>query len=91
MEKIILDLHRGNFDAFQRAYSKDSEETKAFLRVGELEEKVSAALNPENRPLLKEYAEAFLDLVSAACDEDYLAGYRLGVQMMLAAWPKNKL
>ena len=89
MKKIILDLYNGNYSAFERRFAPNCEQTKALNRVVELEEEVQKTIPAEYQPLIKAYGDALSDLSSISCQDDFLEGYRLGVRLMLAAWPEN--
>ena len=44
----------------------------------------------EFHPLLDQYQNSMMNLMDAACEEEYLAGYQLGVRLMIAALPDQQ-
>lgn len=89
MDQIIRDIFGGRFDAFEREYQAKPEYKNALdeiLRIGQEIESVA----PEGlMPLIRQYSDACSNLSNIACEEEYLRGYRLGAQMMLAAFSKE--
>ncbi len=49
-----------------------------------LEGGIRVALPEGSKATFDEYVRARADLSDMACEEDFIAGYQLGVQMMLA-------
>ena len=89
MDRIIRDLYCGRYEIFEREYHARPEYAKALdeiLRIGQEIESVA----PEGlMPLIRQYSVACSNLSNIACEEEYLRGYRLGAQMMLAAFSKE--
>ena len=50
MRDILRDLYYGNYSAFERTYSRDSEQAKALGIVVDLEEKLRNMLSEEQKP-----------------------------------------
>ena len=55
-------------------------------RLVEIEGQIRAVIPEEHGELLRQFASAQADLAAASCLEDFISGYRLGVQFMLAAF-----
>jgi len=89
VHKIILDLYHGNYNAFDRPYRFGSRQSGAFTCKEMLEKKLEESIDPSLLPLFKEYEEACMHLMDACCEDDFIMGYRLGAQMLMAAWPQN--
>ena len=53
-----------------------------------LEGGVRETLPEGGKAAFDEYVRARVDLSDMACEEDFIAGYQLGVQMMIAAFEK---
>lgn len=87
MEKIILDIYRGNYSALDRPYVINSKERNAFAQVDGLKKALEKVLPKEHHSLLEKYYDAFMDAVSATGEQEFVFGYRMGVKMMIAAWP----
>lgn len=87
MYKLIFDIYHGNYEVLDRPYDTTSEEKRILQKIENLEELLKNLLPEESRSLLSQYSELFMELMVADGEGDYLAGFRLGVQMMLAAWP----
>ena len=89
MNKLILNIYHGNLEALERPFDADSKENLAMSRLEDLENRITEAVPVEYHALLSEYHNAFMEVVDAVAEEDFLEGYRMGVQMMLAAWPNE--
>ena len=89
MNKLILNIYHGNLEALERPLDADSKENLAMSRLEDLENRITEAVPVEYHALLSEYHNAFMEVVDAVAEEDFLEGYRMGVQMMIAAWPKE--
>ena len=89
MDKLILNIYHGNFEALERPFDADSRENLAMSRLEDLENRITETIPAEYHALLSEYHNAFMEVVDAVAEEDFLEGYRMGVQMMIAAWPKE--
>ena len=89
VDQIVRDLFSGNYTAFEPMYQKNSAYANALdevLRIGrEFEQKAPVEL----MPLFQAYSEACSKLSNIACEEEYLHGYRIGAQFMLAVFPQT--
>ena len=90
MSEIIRKIFRGDANLIEQPFSPSSRESKAFCQMEELTEKMQCEFPKEFHPLLRQYQDSMMKLLDSACEEDFLCGYRLGVQMMLAAWPNRQ-
>lgn len=55
-------------------------------RIVEIEGQIRAVIPEEHAELLREFTSAQADLATVSCLEDFISGYRMGVQFMLAAF-----
>ena len=89
MNKLILDIYHRNFEALEKPFRSDARENLALTRLEDFENKIRDMLPAEYHALLSDYHNAFMEAADAVAEEDFLEGYRMGVQMMLAAWPNE--
>ena len=90
MSEIIRELFRGNMYAFERPFYAGSNENTTFNEMESLTEEMKKKIPAEFHLLLEQYQTSMMNLMDAACEEEYLSGYQLGVRMMVAAWPDNQ-
>ena len=57
---------------------------KPVVMIKTLEGGIRVALPEGSKAVFDEYVRARADLSDMACEEDFVAGYQLGVRMMLA-------
>ncbi len=88
MDKIVRDLYRCNFEVFERGISRDSEELAAARKASVLEERFIAVLSDEQRSAYGALKEARDEQNFLGGENDFVAGYQLGVRMTLAAFPE---
>ena len=86
MRNILVDLYRGNLALSERAYKRGTDYAHTMNRIVEIEGKIRAVIPKEHEELLRQFASAQADLAAASCLEDFISGYRMGVQFMLAAF-----
>ena len=86
MEVAICEI---NYAAFERTYSRESEQAKALGIVVDLEEKLRSMLSEEQKALFKQYDDAVADLASVSNADCFVEGYQLGVNLILAAFPEH--
>ena len=86
MRNILVDLYRGNLSLSERSYKRGTDYARTMNRIVEIEGKIKAVIPEEHAELLRQFASAQADLAAASCLEDFISGYRMGVQFMLAAF-----
>jgi hypothetical protein len=86
MRNILVDLYRGNLSQAERAFKRSTDYARTMNRIVEIEEKIRAVIPEEHAELLRQFVSAQADLAAASCLEDFISGYRMGVQFMLAAF-----
>lgn len=89
MNKFILDIYHRDIEALENPFQVEARQNIAMSQLEELESKIKKAIPEEYHSLLSVYHNAFMKVVDAVAEEDFLEGYRMGVHMMLAAWPKK--
>jgi len=90
MSQIIRQLFRGDLQLLQRPFSPNSRESVAFDVVEQRMKAIKQQISSEFHPLLEHYQSSMMSLMDAACEAEFLSGYRLGVRMMLAVWPEDQ-
>lgn len=88
MDRIVRDLYRCNFEVFERRINRDSGELVAARKASVLEECFTATLSGEQRVAYEELKEARDAQYFQGGENDFVAGYQLGVRMTLAAFPE---
>lgn len=88
MDRIMRDMYRCNFEVFERRISRDSEELAAARKASTLEKQFTASLSSEQRIAYEALKEARDEQYFLGGENDFVAGYRLGVRMTLAAFPE---
>jgi len=86
MRSILVDLYRGNLTLSERSYKQGTDYARTMNRIVEIEGKIRAVIPEEHSELLRQFTNAQADLAAASCLEDFISGYRMGVQFMLAAF-----
>ena len=84
MRKIIEDIYCGRFSAINRPIRHGSEYDRAISEVTRCEEALRGKLNPDELKLLRAYSQACADLSGISCIENFILGFRMGAQLMLA-------
>jgi len=89
VNKFILDIYHRDIEALENPFQVEVRENLAMSQLEELESKIKQVIPQEYHVLLSDYHNAFMKVVDAVAEEDFLEGYRMGVHMMLAAWPNK--
>ena len=84
MRKILEDIYCGRFSAINRPIRHGSEYDRAISEVTRCEEALRGKLNPDEVKLLRAYSQACADLSGISCIENFILGFRMGAQLMLA-------
>ena len=91
MKNILSDIYQGNYTVHDHKNRKGTPFAETMDRIEKLEEEIRAALPEGSKATFNEYVRARVDLSDMACEEDFVAGYQLGVRMMLAGIGKDSL
>ena len=84
MRKILEDIYCGRFSAVNRPIRRGSEYDRAISEVTRCEEELQGKLNTDGIKLLATYSQACADLSGISCIENFILGFRMGAQLMLA-------
>ena len=84
MRKILEDIYCGRFSAVNRLIKSGSEYDRAISEISRCTEALREKLNPEERKLLEAYSQACANLTGISCMENFVLGFRMGAQLMLA-------
>ena len=85
MSGILRDIYRGKYTVIQKQARKGTPFAKLLDQSNELEERIRKGLPKSLKEDFDQYVKTSADLSYLACEEDFIAGYRLGVRLMLAA------
>ena len=81
MKNILSEIYHGSYDVLKRKDRKGTAFAATLNRMNELETVIRKALPDDVKDAFDAYIQAQADL---ACEEDFISGYQLGVQMLLA-------
>ena len=84
MKNILSEIYHGSYDALKRKDRKGVAFATTLNRMNELEAEIRKVLPDDAKDAFERYIQAQADLTDMACEEDFISGYRLGVQMLLA-------
>lgn len=84
MKSIFYQLYDGDLSRNVMTFERGSPYAAALDKLVDKEERLRAVLNKEQEHMLRAYSEAESDVSDIARREDFAAGIRLGVRLMLA-------
>ena len=84
IRKILEDIYCGRFSAINRPIRRGPEYDRAISEVTRCEKALRGKLNPEEVKLLRTYSQACADLSGISSIENFVLGFRMGAQLMLA-------
>lgn len=87
MKNILVDLYHGNDTSFEGNYGSSPAYQAAAAHRENLEMELRRALPEDQKAAFDEYTMAFYKMNDLCGEQDFIAGYRFGVQMMIAALP----
>ena len=79
---ILEELYMGKISFFERRIPPSTAYTKAMKNRADVEEKLAATLNEEEKQLLEQLGNAEGDICDFIRYDTYTAAFRLGVQLM---------
>ena len=85
METILEDLWYGRINPNETIYRDNPEYKNAQKELNKKTEQLEARLNQEEKPLLDEIEDAFYKTQGDIEKIAYMAGFRLGMRLALAA------
>ena len=89
MDKILSLLYHGEYSALDTDYEENAPHNLALGKVEALEVQFRDQLPDELKPLFDELKKATTEALDAYGLKDFTAGYRMGVQLMMAALPNE--
>lgn len=90
MRNILSDIYRGKFTVIQKHNRKWTPFAKLLDQSNELEARIRKDLPESLRDAFDQYVKTSADLAYLACEEDFIAGYKLGIRLILAALENNQ-
>ena len=84
MKNILSEIYHGSYDVLKRKDRKGTAFVETLNRMNELEAAIRKVLPDDVKEAFDAYIQAQADLADMACEEDFISGYKLGVQMLLA-------
>ena len=84
MRKILEELYHGNLSVDERAIRAESKYARALAEVAKVEEAIYERLPEKDHALLRDYARASAQLANVSMVEDFITGFRMGAQIMMA-------
>lgn len=84
-ESLIREIYFGTYDPVQGRHAAAKERNGAFDEILEMQRALMKRVPEEFRMDFEKFSDACLSLLSEQSAEDFEAGYRLGVRLMIAA------
>ena len=84
MRKILEELYHGNLSVDERTIRAGSKYASALAEVAKIEEALYEKVPETDHVLLRDYALASAQLANVSMVEDFITGFRLGAQIMMA-------
>lgn len=85
MENIIVDMFHGDYSAFEKSYYPCPNYSIAFERMEKLEKELLSTLPEPLKAKFIEFRDTFQKLSDLSSEQDFVAGYRIGAQLAMAA------
>ncbi len=82
MPKTLKALYYGNISPFEAPIPAGSPLRKLASRLAKCEAELAERLDSEGRQLLKDFDELHQQVASINSEENFIQGFRLGVQLM---------
>ena len=84
MRKILEELYHGNLSVDERTIRAGRKYARALADVAKIEEAIYERLPEKDHALLRDYALASAQLANVSMVEDFITGFRMGAQIMMA-------
>lgn len=84
MHDILNLLYNGKYVVFNQKVDENSPYAKASDKLMGLEEEIITHLPEEHKQLVDDLQNTIMEVLMLGGERDFAAGYRLGVQMMMA-------
>ncbi len=89
MKNILSEIYHGQYGVLDHKNRKGTPFAATLDQLNILEAVIKKALPDELKDTFDQYTQAQADLSELACEEDFIAGYQLGVRMVLAGLKYN--
>lgn len=88
-EKILSELYHGNINPVAKSVVQGSAYQKAMHQLSDIEERLMAQLDAEQKKLLQDFVSAQGNLNLISGEERFTDGFRMGARMMLEIFEKD--
>lgn len=88
-EKILSELYHGNINPVAKSVVQGSAYQKAMHQLNDLEEKLMAQLDAEQRKLLQDFVSTQGELNYISGEERFTDGFRMGAKIILEIFEKD--
>lgn len=85
MEKIIIDMFHGDYSIFDKTYYPCPAYSVAYERMEELEGELLGTLPEPLKAKFIEFRDEFQKVADLGSEQDFVSGYRIGAQLVMAA------
>lgn len=85
MPSILADLYYGRYTAVNRDYPSASKYCALSRKISLLEDEIERALPDDKKQAFRDLMHLHQDLIFVSSEDDFLEGFRLGTQLMVAA------
>ncbi len=82
MPEILKDLYYGNISPFEAPIPAGSPTRKLASKLAKCEDVLTELLDENGRKIFKEYIDIQQQLTGISSEENFILGFRLGVQIM---------
>ncbi len=89
MRRILEDFYLGNIVPYDKRMAANSELRRMVKRVSDCESQLAERLNEEEQRLLDTLTNAQHEINRITALEDFILGFRLGVQLMVACMDED--
>ncbi len=89
MRRILEDFYLGNIVPYDKRMAANSELRRLVKRASDCESQLAERLNEEEQRLLDTLTNAQHEIDRITALEDFILGFRLGVQMMVACMDED--
>ena len=90
MAKVLKDLFNGDLSLSDRPMPKGSEMYKLSTKLCKCEETLTELLDEEGKEQLEALTRAQWEMYCLTAEENFILGFRLGVQIMAECWTKEE-
>lgn len=90
MPKTLKDLFYGNLALSDRTMPKGSAMHKLSAKLSKCEEALTERLDEEGKEQLEVLTHAQWEMVCLTAEENFILGFRLGVQIMAECWIREE-